>query len=248
MRVLSVLVPLLLLVPPLHAQGDSLSVLAHAPEDTAESGNVVRVIFDRPVAGRVGASIDASRHFRIVPAVGGKLSWRDPITMQFMPAQPFAPGDSFTVTIDTTLYAIDGTHLAQAYRFTFRVPGARLLFRSFGANYGNTTGTLPIDGRIQLLYSAPVDLEALNRGSPPAAGGLRGRARALHDERGLPVRSGGEIRRADAASLPRGHARLPDRHPLLARWPAARVLRAGEREGIAAPRPYRVGFRAGARG
>lgn len=163
MKVQRCILALVLAAVPLRAQEGSLRVLRHTPGDTASSGNIVTVIFDRPVAGRLGATVDPARIFRMEPAIPGRLSWRDPVTIRFVPDDPLTPGDSFSVTVDTTFQALDGSSLERAYRFSFRVPGPRLIERSFRDDYPGAPQLLPLDGRIELVYSAPVDLELLRR-------------------------------------------------------------------------------------
>src|SRR5690348_11787125 len=96
---------------PLGARDGPLRVLRHAPSDTASPGNIVTVTFDRPVAGRLDATIDPHRIFRIEPATPGRVAWRDPITIRFVPDEPLPPGSTFVVTLDTAFTAIDGTRL-----------------------------------------------------------------------------------------------------------------------------------------
>jgi uncharacterized protein YfaS (alpha-2-macroglobulin family) len=163
MRFSATLLALCFTAAPLAAQDDTLRVLRHTPSDTASPGNIITVTFDRPVAGLLDASVDASRIFRIEPATPGVVAWRDPITIRFVPAKPLTPGRELTVTIDTAFHALDGSRLAHPYRFTFRVPGPRLLARSIGTGYPNAKVGLPLDGKIQLLYSAAVDLDLLRR-------------------------------------------------------------------------------------
>lgn len=117
---------------------------------------MVTIIFDRPVAGRLGQAVDPATIFRIAPAVPGTLRWRDPITIRFIPDEPFPPGSSYTVTIDTTFRAVDGSRLAAPYHFSFRAPGPVVVARdpSFDGPY--RAAVLPINGRIRLLYSAAV--------------------------------------------------------------------------------------------
>ncbi|HKW11874.1 MAG TPA: Ig-like domain-containing protein, partial [Gemmatimonadaceae bacterium] len=148
---------------PLHAQEDSLHVLRHTPGDTSSPSNIVTVTFDRPVAGRLDATTDAARIFHIAPATAGKVAWRDPITIRFVPDEPLPPGARFVVTIDTGFSAIDGSKLAAPYRFSFRVPGPRLLVRSYRDYYARSNDQLRYDGKAQLLYSAPVNLAELAR-------------------------------------------------------------------------------------
>jgi alpha-2-macroglobulin len=149
----------------LRAQDSTLTVIRTTPGDTASPGNIVTVTFDRPVAGRLDATIEASKIFQLHPAVRGKASWRDPVTIRFIPDEPFTPGETFTVTIDTTFHALDGAKLKRPYRFVFRVPGPRLLARANdgGDMYG--TQTLPRDGRFKLLFSSPVDLDRFSKGT-----------------------------------------------------------------------------------
>ena len=137
-----------------------LHVLRHTPSDTATTGNAITIIFDRPVAGRIEEMIDPRGIFHITPATAGRLEWRDPITLRFTPNGALRPGDRLTVTIDTTFSAMDGSRLEAPYRFTFRVPSARLIGRSFDAQ-GH--GSLPWNGRVFLLYSDSVDSAFLSR-------------------------------------------------------------------------------------
>ena len=153
-----------LLAAPLQAQDGPLKVLWHTPGDTASPGNLITVTFDRPVAGRLEATVAARRIFRIAPMRPGKIEWRDPITIRYVPDEPLAPGSRFVVTIDTAIRALDGSRMSAPYRFSFRVRGPRLLVRSFnGGDYTRESDELPLDGRIVLLYSAPVELTALDR-------------------------------------------------------------------------------------
>ena len=156
---------LLLVAAPLRAQDGALRVLRHTLGDTASPANLVTVIFDRPVYGRLDARVDAARLFHIEPAVPGRVAWRDPITIRFVPDGPLTPGDSFTVTIDSAFEALDGGRLERPFSFTFRVPGPRLLARTFGGEYSGYPQELPLDGKVKLVYSAPVDLGFLRRGA-----------------------------------------------------------------------------------
>ena len=49
----------------------ALRVLRHSPNDRGTPGVSVTVVFDRPVAGALDRSVDASKIFRIEPAVAG---------------------------------------------------------------------------------------------------------------------------------------------------------------------------------
>lgn len=192
MRFVQIVAALVLAASSLRAQDTTLRVLRHAPSDTASSGNIVTVMFDRPVAGALDRTVDASRIFRIEPAIAGRVAWRDPITIRFIPDAPMPPGASFVVTVDTTFRALDGSRLAEPYRFSFRVPGPRLLARSRGGDFSRSADTLPWDGALQLLYSAPVDLDRLAQGMRlelAACGGERAQHIALRPVRQRAVRT-----------------------------------------------------------
>jgi hypothetical protein len=163
---------------------DTLRVLWHSPSDSTGPSSVVTVMFDRPVALALDSTIRAASVFHIEPAVAGTAVWRDPVTIRFVPASPLQPGTRYTVSIDARLEAADGSRIAALSSFVFRVFGPRLLERSVGA-YG--ADTLAPDGRVQLLYSAPIDIARLERGARleltgcPRAGvvALRARQRPL---------------------------------------------------------------------
>src|SRR5262252_333023 len=167
---------------------DTLRVLWHVPGDSASPSSTVTVMFDRPVAGALDSTVSAAKIFRITPRVAGSVVWRDPITIRFVPSEPLAPGVRYTVGIDTTLRAVDGARLEAPYQFEFRVRGPSLLARSF--DYYGGPDTLAPDGRIQLLYSAPVDLDRLGRGVRIELSGCAGPAsvtyRAVRQHRPAP--------------------------------------------------------------
>lgn len=147
----------------LGAQSAPLQVLRHMPADTASPGSVITVTFDRPVAGRLEDMVPAERVFHVAPATPGQVAWRDPITIRFVPDEPLLPGSSYAITVDTSFRAIDGSRLATPYRFTFRVPGPRILARDF--EQSGYYGILPVNGRIRLVYSAPIDAQVLAQGA-----------------------------------------------------------------------------------
>jgi hypothetical protein len=58
---------------------------------------------------------------------------------------------------------VDGSRLAEPYRFSFRVSGPSLLWRSFDDASLGGQATLAYGGAMLLLYSAPVDVAPLER-------------------------------------------------------------------------------------
>lgn len=148
---------------PLAAQ-DTLRVLRHTPGDSAAPTSIVTISFDRPIAGAPDKAPSPARLFHIAPNIPGTLEWRDPITIRFTPATPLEPGARYTVTIDTAVRASDGARLGEPYRFTFRVRGPRLLARSIDPYATQYADTLAPNAHVSLLFSAPVDLDRLQRG------------------------------------------------------------------------------------
>ncbi|MGH7675765.1 MAG: Ig-like domain-containing protein, partial [Gemmatimonadales bacterium] len=108
------------------APADPLRVMRAAPTREAEASAVVTVVFDRPIAAGLDATVDPATIFRITPRVAGKLEWRDPVTIRFTPSAALAFGATYTVTIATTFQAMDGSRLEQPYTFSFRVSGPRV--------------------------------------------------------------------------------------------------------------------------
>ena len=146
------------------AAQDSLHVLYHTSGDTVPPSSIVTVMFDRPVAGALDSTVSAARVFHIEPNVAGSVVWRDPVTIRFIPSGALTPGTRYVVTIDSALRAEGGVRLGAPYDFSFRVAGPRLTARSFDRFTGRAD-TLAPDGRVSLLYSAPVDIERLRRGT-----------------------------------------------------------------------------------
>ena len=93
-----------MLAAPLDAQ-QQLRVINRTPADSATPGSFISVTFDRPVAGSLDNAVDARTVMRFTPSVAGTVSWRDPVTVRFIPTAPLRPGSSLTVTIDTAVSA-----------------------------------------------------------------------------------------------------------------------------------------------
>ncbi len=134
----------------------TLRVLRHAPAATASPVDEVLVTFDRPVAGSLDQSIDASRIFTIEPAVRGRLEWRDPVTIVFTPDEPLAAATRYTVRIADAFAAMDGSRLASPYTFSFRVRGPIPISGS-PAGASQPAVHLPQAPRFEVVFSGPVD-------------------------------------------------------------------------------------------
>ena len=107
-----------------------LRVIRVTPTAEADPASVVTVTFDRPVAGSLDRSVDPRTVLTLEPALPGTWEWRDPVTVRFRPASPLRAGLTIRVTVRPGFAAMDGSALAEPYRFTFRVQGPRILVGS----------------------------------------------------------------------------------------------------------------------
>ncbi|UCF18814.1 MAG: Ig-like domain-containing protein [Gemmatimonadota bacterium] len=134
-------------------QQQHLDVLRATPQNEAIATAVIRVTFDRPVAGALGSTIDPSAIFEIQPPVDGRVEWRDPVTLRFIPARPLVALTTYTVTIANTFEAMDGSRLESTYHFSFRVKGPTILNGSPVNQYRNPQFLTP-DQTFELLVGS----------------------------------------------------------------------------------------------
>ena len=133
-----------------------LKVIRITPQGDADPATIVTVTFDRPVAGSLDRTVDPRSVLRFEPAVPGTYDWRDPVTVRFRPAAPLAPGLELRGTVPTTFQAMDGSQLAEAKTFSFRVRGPRIL-SGLPAGPDQAARFLPPDARFEIVLSAPAD-------------------------------------------------------------------------------------------
>ena len=155
--VLVVLVASIVLDPP-----SALRVIRTTPAPDAASTAVLSVTFDRPVAGSLDQSVDPATVLTVTPAIQGTLEWRDPVTIRLKPVAPLRPGATYAVTVNPGFAALDGSHLAEPYRFAFRVSGPRVLS---GLPVGPDASPkfLTPNQKFTLALSAPADPQAITR-------------------------------------------------------------------------------------
>ncbi len=157
------------------AQRDTpLRVVRVTPGNDPTPLTRITVTFDRPVAGSLDRTVDATTILRVTPAIAGKIEWRDPVTIRLTPSALLTPGTQYTVTVANNFRAMDGSALAEPYGFTFRVRGPTLLTgfpvgpldtgrRAF-AGIPRAEHVVP-NQKLELVYSAPVDLKKLTAAS-----------------------------------------------------------------------------------
>ncbi len=144
-------------------QQERLGVLRATPQNEAIATAVVRVTFDRPVAGALGSTIDPATIFEIQPPVDGRVDWRDPVTLRFVPDIPLVALTTYTVTIANTFEAMDGSRLERPYHFSFRVKGPAILNGSPANQYRNPQFLTPDQTFELLIGSLGSSEEALDR-------------------------------------------------------------------------------------
>ena len=139
-----------------------LKVIRVTPDADANPASVITVTFDRPVAGSLDKSVDPRSVLTIEPALAGTWDWRDPVTVRFRPAQPLPAGLALNVTVQPGFTAMDGSALAEPYRWAIRVSGPQVL-AGLPAGPGLVARFLPPDARFQIVLSAPADPALLAR-------------------------------------------------------------------------------------
>ena len=115
LRCVAVVAALPLLTPLTSLPGqDPIRVVRHAPVDTARSGDVITISFDRPVVGSLERTPDPSRVVRIDPSLDATIQWRAPTTLRIIPSQPLAPARRYRFRISNEFTAIDRTSGSRA--------------------------------------------------------------------------------------------------------------------------------------
>ena len=139
-----------------------LRVIRVTPAGDANPSSVLTVTFDRPVAGSLDRSVDPRSVLTMEPALAGTWDWRDPVTVRFRPATPLAPGLRLNLTVRPGFSAMDGSTLAEPYRWSVRVRGP-LVLAGLPAGPGQPARFLPANARFELVLSAPADSGLLAR-------------------------------------------------------------------------------------
>lgn len=203
--------------------GSALRVLRASPVGTAAPTAPVTVTFDRPVAGSLDRTVDPSAILAIVPAVTGRAEWRDPVTLRFRPDAPLASDTRYTVTVSTGFAAMDGSRLAEPYRFSFRVRGPRVLAGAPVGPHRREEFVTPRSA-FEIVVDAPLDSAVVPRSvylefdrSCAAPGAIRLRLadqRPIRDDDRWEFREAGGWDRDRAADSLRRVARLVPERPL----------------------------------
>jgi len=158
-----------IIAPRLAAQAPSpaatatiLRVIRTTPSVAAQPMSEISVSFDRPVAGSLERSVDPAAVMRIAPQIAGRFEWRDPVTLRFIPARPLPSDTRFTVTVGTGFTSMDGSRLARAHEFAFRVRGP-IILAGDPLNLANRALRLVPNQRFDFVFSDSVDAARLEQ-------------------------------------------------------------------------------------
>ncbi|HEX6057748.1 MAG TPA: MG2 domain-containing protein [Gemmatimonadaceae bacterium] len=197
-----------------------LRVLRATPSGEASPTASIAVTFDRPVAGSLDRTVPPESVLVVEPAIEGRLEWRDPVTVRLVPSRPLVAGRRYSVTVRDAFTAMDGSRLAEPYRFAVRVRSPMLLHvGAAGSARADLLGPRP---RLEAVYSDAVPAGWMSRVSflelaPRCAGERIVRLRAVEqraitsDDGWRYVESGGWRRDRSADSLRRVVALEPER-------------------------------------
>ncbi|HXB25889.1 MAG TPA: MG2 domain-containing protein [Gemmatimonadaceae bacterium] len=166
-----------------------LRILRTTPDATASPAATITIVFDRPVAGSLDYTIDPRTIVHVEPEIPGTLEWRDPITIRLTPAHPLTPGATYTVVVSPSFHAMDGSQLAEPYRFSFKTLGPTPLWGT-PANPDSDGRFVEPTSAFELAWSSPPDqalLETAHLVFDPRCGGsvpldVTGSARPLNDK------------------------------------------------------------------
>lgn len=146
------------------AQGaETLQVRSGAPVGEVQSldqAAEVRVVFSKPMVtlGRIPEPVTVP-FFRVEPAVKGTFRWAGTDTLVFTPDDPerLPWATRYRVTIAASAAAVDGSTLAEPYRFSFTTPTVRLLRTTWYREKGRFDAPLVVG----LRFNQPVRPEAV---------------------------------------------------------------------------------------
>lgn len=104
--------------------GGELAVVVARPQGDVEGAVRPTVTFSKPVVALQGIESEQGLPppARITPAVQGEWRWLGSSSVEFVPARQLPYATSYEVVVPAGLRALDGSALANEYRFTFSAP------------------------------------------------------------------------------------------------------------------------------
>ena len=139
----------------------NLKIVRYTPSDSGTPSSIIAVTFDRAVWGPPERDVVPQQVMTLTPQVEGVFEWRDASTIRFIPREPFKPGTSISVSLDTAAIVSGGTRRGVRFELPVRFSGARPLAMMVGDHLANTdwaAGPFPM---FRVLYSTIVDLDSV---------------------------------------------------------------------------------------
>lgn len=123
------------------------------------SDAVITVIFNRPVVPMLSIQEMAGlpQPLTFSPEMPGSGEWINTSIYMFRPAEAWAVGTTYTVTVDPALKAMDGLVLAEPFTWEFSTVQAAVV----SINPLDAAIDIRLDRMVQMTFNAPVDRESL---------------------------------------------------------------------------------------
>ncbi len=103
------------------SSSSALNVAAARPQGPTDGAVQIAVTFSRPMIA-IQSAVDLRRAtpaLSIEPKLDGEWRWLGSATVEFVPQKPIPLSTSFTVTVPAGLMSLDGSRLAEPYRYSF---------------------------------------------------------------------------------------------------------------------------------
>lgn len=135
-------------------------VVFAAPRGQAGPGAAIELVFNRPMRELETAGEESVPRVALSPDVPGRWLWMGTSALVFRPSAGRLPGaTAFQVEVPAGTRALDGSALAEPYRFAFETPRPELV-RS--EPYEGQDGVKPGEP-IELFFNQPIALPELSR-------------------------------------------------------------------------------------
>lgn len=138
-----------------------LRVAAALPTGQVEGLVRPTITFDRPV--RALGAIEGEAPAIIEPAIPGEWRWLGSATVEFVPQKPAPLATAYTVRVPAGLTALDGTRLANEYRYTFETARPRAITGE-PVNAWNTFKFVRADQPFSVIFDQPLVEASLAEG------------------------------------------------------------------------------------
>jgi hypothetical protein len=139
----------------------NLKVVRYSPVDGDTPTSIIAVTFDRPVGIPSETRTLPHQVMSLTPAVEGVFEWRDATTIRFIPKEPFRPGTTVSIALDTAAIISSGARQGVRQEIPVRFHGARPLAMMVGDHLANTDWAAGPFPTFRVLYSTIVDLDSV---------------------------------------------------------------------------------------